>query len=102
MVSHAQGVGNTAQQGRQQSADFTASSELLLQLPEVHTVQQARQQVDHLQQQAYFKTRKLQGEYLALFLLEDRLKLHSPCQCQLVNIQAVPVTKAHASCLPCV
>ncbi|KAL0051379.1 hypothetical protein WJX82_006419 [Trebouxia sp. C0006] len=35
-------------------------------LPEVHTVQQARQQVDHLQQQAYFETRKLQeAKFLA-------------------------------------
>ena len=64
IVSHAQGgSNNTAQQDRKQSADLTASSELLLQLPEVHTMQQARQQVDHLQQQAYFKTRKLQGGF---------------------------------------
>ncbi|KAA6422812.1 MAG: hypothetical protein FRX49_07347 [Trebouxia sp. A1-2] len=76
-VSHAQSTENPelhqSQQGRlaakqpqNQSADCTGSGALLLQLPEVHTVQQARQQVDHLQQQAYFKTRKLQeAKFLA-------------------------------------
>ena len=35
--------------------------QLLLQLPHVHSLQQAKQQSDALQLQAYKKTRKLQG-----------------------------------------
>lgn len=61
-----QGGHVAAKQLQENPADCAGSQALLLQLPEVHTVQQARQQVEHLQQQAYFKTRKLQeAKFLA-------------------------------------
>jgi len=68
-----QGRRVAAKQLQNQAADCTGSRALLLQLPEVHTVQQARQQVDHLQQQAYFKTRKLQGDPVLRLHIQQQL-----------------------------
>jgi len=76
-----QGGRLAAKQLQKQSANCKGSGTLLLQLPEVHTVQQARQQVDHLQQQAYFKTRKLQGDLVLRLPTKQHLALicSKPC-----------------------
>lgn len=61
--------------------DQASSGGLLLQLPEVHTLEQAWQQVDHLQQQAYFKTRKLnEAKFLARQAADKLLscQMHTP------------------------
>ncbi|KAL0030684.1 hypothetical protein WJX77_002096 [Trebouxia sp. C0004] len=72
-----QGGHDAAKQLQENPADCTGSRALLLQLPEVHTVQQARQQVDYLQQQAYFKTRRLQE---AKFLARQAAEKLLACQ----------------------
>ena len=46
--------------------------QLLLQLPQVHSLQQAKQQSDALQLQAYQKTRKLQGTLLTALSCSGR------------------------------
>ena len=70
--------------------DQASSGGLLLQLPEVHTLEQAWQQVDHLQQQAYFKTRKLNGKWL-----NHKLQASWSCSCS-----SAPTMLKHAAVSP--
>ena len=53
----------SVQEGLSLEADehFPRNGQLLLQLPRVHSLKQAKQQSDALQLQAYQKTRMLQG-----------------------------------------
>lgn len=50
--------------------------QLLLQLPQVQSLQQAKQQSDALQLQAYIKTRKLQGMVAVLYSCDCYLARH--------------------------